>query len=910
MSVPVQTPSKEYIANGTTTAFPLNFNCDKSEYLIVTLNGEEAPVGSWTLSNDTVTFTLAPANDVVVNLQRNTPFQRTTNYQLYDNSFRPSAVNKDFDLIWWKLQELGYRDQVIWLALVKEISDRIDGDENLQNQINTIDNWLTNLQQNVNENTNDIAQLINDLSKEIADRITGDQILKDMFISMIDEAINEGTINALAITHLDSLEALEGVTNVWDGRTIYIKDLGNYRYDALTTSWVKAYQDAVNVKDGAENQKEINNKTIQEIESINDLINITPRKVGQVVYVKSYHSGKNAGGGQFIYKSTLSTFNDGIIVFNGWARVWDSLNIQPEWAGAIEGQDSTVALQKILDFISPTAFDTSVAVMNLKKGGLTLELPATKLGYIVSDTLWIGAGTRIVGSGKMSFMTPSDTVCSKLIANFSDPLKPLMSSSNWKTGGVRVAYDEKTSGQQYDDGLISHTPDLNLTGFNLFTANGTRAFMGLRIQNSPRSNINVSTYGFDYGIMLNACWTSNIDSFSLSHKSGLLADFDNNNCKFDGYYNNDPSNIPLVATNLIDFYTPDTDTDNTLNNSSTTFGFVSRYSYGSSSNNMTCEGNDVGASVCQGALVFNSLYTEKSKKYGYVGFSNQSKVIISLHSGAFDENVYCLGAGGKVSIGSYTKDGTAQASIIKKISVYNTLFVAPVTLNAYYPSIFYSDSSDTYYISSIGDDSNNGILDVYPLATLDEAFKRITDKAIFSNRGTSNGSKKSRIVFMSSGSFTLNNNYILNNDVEIYAVNDSTTPNLNINGRLVLENADIVIWGCNITKPNVVGDIENACFWTRYGSNTVSINGGTTNILGGGIVYCDYNGSSELTLFLNGVNTTGSSTSQLVQGNYNDTSPHIINVVRSKGTISSDIIGRPDKGISVPVSWQNKILGL
>ncbi|MCQ1055687.1 hypothetical protein NNO95_15355, partial [Acinetobacter baumannii] len=136
------------------------------------------------------------------------------------------------------------------------------------------------------------------------------------------------------------------------------------------------------VIDKNETQKEINDKTIQEIESINDLINITPRKDGQVVYVKSYHSGKNAGGGQFIYKSTLSTFNDGIIVFNGWARVWDSLNIQPEWAGAIEGQDSTVALQKILDFISPTAFDTSVAVMNLKKGGLTLELPATKLGYI------------------------------------------------------------------------------------------------------------------------------------------------------------------------------------------------------------------------------------------------------------------------------------------------------------------------------------------------------------------------------------------------------------------------------------------------------------------------------------------------------------------------------------------------
>ncbi|MFH4285174.1 hypothetical protein WAJ30_22550, partial [Acinetobacter baumannii] len=78
---------------------------------------------------------------------------RTTNYQLYDNSFRPSAVNKDFDLIWWKLQELGYRDQVIWLALIKEISDRTNGDIELQNQINTIE-------QQVDLNTQDIAKLI------------------------------------------------------------------------------------------------------------------------------------------------------------------------------------------------------------------------------------------------------------------------------------------------------------------------------------------------------------------------------------------------------------------------------------------------------------------------------------------------------------------------------------------------------------------------------------------------------------------------------------------------------------------------------------------------------------------------------------------------------------------------------
>lgn len=325
MAVPEQTPFIEYTANGTTTVFPLPFQCDKAEYLIVNLDGNEAPVGSWSFVNGSVTFNTAPANGVVVNIERNTPFQRTTDYQSYNNSFRPAPVNKDFDLIWWKLQELGYRDQVIWLALVKEISGRIDGDENLQNQINTIDEWLDNLQQNVDENTRDIAQLVNDLSKEIADRITGDKILKDMFLSMIDEAINEGTINALAITHLDSLEALEGVTNVWDGRTIYVKDLGNYRYDALTTSWVKAYQDADNVKDGSESQMQINDKSVRVFESIADLLTYTPRKDGQVVYVKGYHNPTNfalakpyVGGGHRVYVASRAAENDGFLCINGW----------------------------------------------------------------------------------------------------------------------------------------------------------------------------------------------------------------------------------------------------------------------------------------------------------------------------------------------------------------------------------------------------------------------------------------------------------------------------------------------------------------------------------------------------------------------------------------------------------------
>ncbi|MDI9659385.1 hypothetical protein [Acinetobacter nosocomialis] len=384
MAVPEQTPFIEYTANGTTTVFPLPFQCDKAEYLIVNLDGNEAPVGSWSFVNGSVTFNTAPANGVVVNIERNTPFQRTTDYQSYNNSFRPAPVNKDFDLIWWKLQELGYRDQVIWLALVKEIADRIAGDANLQNQINTIDEWLDNLQQNVNENTNDIAQLVTDLSKEIADRIANDEALKEMFLAMMDEAINEGTINALAITHLDSLEALEGVTNVWDGRTIYVKDLGNYRYDALTTSWVKAYQDANNVKDGTEDQKQINDKTIQQVESINDLIKIKPRKDGQVVYVKSYHKGLNQGGGTFVYNAARSSENDDGVCINGWVRALDGY-VTPEMFGATLEGDNYLPVQKAINF-----YNRGMGEVRLNRF------------YDISKGILIPPRLKVVGIGKDS----------------------------------------------------------------------------------------------------------------------------------------------------------------------------------------------------------------------------------------------------------------------------------------------------------------------------------------------------------------------------------------------------------------------------------------------------------------------------------------------------------------------------
>lgn len=338
MAVPEQTPYKEYTANGVTTSFPLEFDCDNQDHLIVTVNDVEPENGQWSLINGAVVFLLAPANQAKIIIQRNTPFERDTDYQSYNNSFRPQPVNKDFDRIWWKLQELGYRDQVIWLALVKEISDRIVGDKNLQIQIDVID-------QQVNENTSDISQLVNDLSREIADRITGDKILKDMFLAMMDEAITEGTINALAITHIDSLSDLGAITNVWEGRTIYVKDSGMYEYDASSLSWSL-----------------LEKNIVKTVESVADLQNLV-KWGGRTVYVESYNKVLYAlakpikiGGGFFTYVDELSQVNDYGHIINGWQRLntkeYRPVNFGavPDWNSSTQdGTDSTISIQRCIN---------------------------------------------------------------------------------------------------------------------------------------------------------------------------------------------------------------------------------------------------------------------------------------------------------------------------------------------------------------------------------------------------------------------------------------------------------------------------------------------------------------------------------------------------------------------------------
>ena len=212
MAVQEQTPYIEYVGNGTTKVFPLNFDCEDQEHLIVTINGDEPIFGSWLLIDGAVSFKTAPLGDSKIIFQRNSPFERTANYSTYNNSFRPEPVNKDFDRIWWKLQEMGLANWLLGLRIDKEIRDRIAADIY----------YYTLVTKETDQKVGELKEYIDNL----VNNITGNEFLPilDKFIKTWSGRTQEQENKAFVTSVYDYAElvTLKG----FDGRVAYVKKDG------------------------------------------------------------------------------------------------------------------------------------------------------------------------------------------------------------------------------------------------------------------------------------------------------------------------------------------------------------------------------------------------------------------------------------------------------------------------------------------------------------------------------------------------------------------------------------------------------------------------------------------------------------------------------------------------------------
>lgn len=141
------------------------------------------------------------------------------------------------------------------------------------------------------------------------------------------------------------------------------------------------------------NQEKVNDG----LESIDQLTSISNPKNGMRIYVKSYYSGLNTGGGWFVYNSSRASENDKGLVINGWVRQLEDGIISIEHFGS----------HPTKDFLT-----NSNAINSALANSGRIYFPENKTYQIDFDIINVQSNTHIFGGsilqGQQSQVTGAD----------------------------------------------------------------------------------------------------------------------------------------------------------------------------------------------------------------------------------------------------------------------------------------------------------------------------------------------------------------------------------------------------------------------------------------------------------------------------------------------------------------------
>lgn len=276
-----------------------------------------------------VTFHVAPEVGFKFYLAGETPVDQQLDITNYDN-FYPDAIERSLDKLTAILQEwshlLGFEEQARKLSNIKY-------DESAQLRENQIKAELQDSINFIEQNTS----------------------------AKLQEAIANGTVSALAITTVENESDLADLLK-WDGRTVSVASIGNYKYNSSSEEWERDF---------------ITDRQVVTVNSIAELLTL-PMWDGRVVNVISYWQPNYTspvlpvieGGDLFRYVYSLRNLNDGGVCINGWMRQKATYNyLTPEMFGA-KGIGST--------------YDDQVPIQNMLNAGArgcTFDFDGAKTYY-------------------------------------------------------------------------------------------------------------------------------------------------------------------------------------------------------------------------------------------------------------------------------------------------------------------------------------------------------------------------------------------------------------------------------------------------------------------------------------------------------------------------------------------------
>ncbi|MBL8286163.1 MAG: hypothetical protein JNL15_14875 [Acinetobacter johnsonii] len=107
MTVQQIVPYAKYVTNGADSVYTVNFFIEDKENLFIKLNDVVVHANDYNYLKDVngIEFHTPLLANQKLEIFRKTKLERTTNFESFNNTFRPEVLNKDLDKIWLTLQE-------------------------------------------------------------------------------------------------------------------------------------------------------------------------------------------------------------------------------------------------------------------------------------------------------------------------------------------------------------------------------------------------------------------------------------------------------------------------------------------------------------------------------------------------------------------------------------------------------------------------------------------------------------------------------------------------------------------------------------------------------------------------------------------------------------------------------------
>lgn len=107
MTVQQIVPYAKYVTNGADSVYTVNFFIEDKKNLFIKLNDVVVSMNDYNYLKDVngIEFHTPLLANQKLEIFRKTKLERTTNFESFNNTFRPEVLNKDLDKIWLTLQE-------------------------------------------------------------------------------------------------------------------------------------------------------------------------------------------------------------------------------------------------------------------------------------------------------------------------------------------------------------------------------------------------------------------------------------------------------------------------------------------------------------------------------------------------------------------------------------------------------------------------------------------------------------------------------------------------------------------------------------------------------------------------------------------------------------------------------------